>query len=71
MKSTDKIDFSIGIRLLKHVGDPIEINENWAILYATNDASTLYRKFLDDFQSALTISSTPVPPLERIYKVLA
>ncbi len=70
LKSTDTIDFSIGIRLLKHVGDSIEINEPWAILYASNDASKRYPKFVDDLNSSLLISSSPVEPLKRIYKIV-
>ena len=71
MKSTDKIDFSVGIRLLKHVGDPIAENEPWAILYADSDASKRYPKFFDDLQRAIHISATPVEPVQRIYKVLS
>jgi thymidine phosphorylase len=70
LKSTDKIDFSVGIRLLKHIGDPIELNEPWAILYANKDASKRYARFLDDFHDAIQVSSTPVPSLQRIHKVL-
>jgi len=71
LKSTDKIDYSIGIRLLKHVGDEIHANEPWAILYAKDDASKRYPKFLEDFNSSLQISSKSVPPLQRIHKVLS
>lgn len=71
LKSTDKIDFSVGIRLLKHIGDKVQANEPWAILYAKDDASTRFPKFLEEFNSALRISSTPVQPLQRIYKVLS
>lgn len=70
MKSTDTIDYTIGIRLLKHVGDPIETNESWAILYANNDALKRYPKYLDDFNTALTVSPSAVEPLQRIYKIL-
>lgn len=71
MKSTDHIDFSIGIRLLKHVGDEVHENEPWAILYANDDASKRYPKFLEDFYSSLQISSTSVQPLQRIHKILS
>lgn len=71
LKSTDKLDYSVGIRLLKHVGDSIQENERWAVLYAKQDASHHYPKFLDDFKTSLVVSSSPVPPLERIYKVMA
>jgi thymidine phosphorylase len=71
LKSTDKINFSVGIRLLKHVGDEIQQDEPWALLYANDDASKRYPKYLDDFNTALHVSSTPVKPLERIYKVLS
>ena len=64
------IDFTIGIRLLKHVGDPIQTNEPWAILYATHDASKRYPKFLEDLNASLLVSSSPVEPLKRIYKAL-
>ncbi len=70
MKSTDTIDFTVGIRLLKHVGDSIQTNEPWAILYANNDASKRYPKFLDDFNASLHVTSTVVEPLKRIHKVL-
>jgi thymidine phosphorylase len=70
LKSTDRIDFSVGIRLLKHVGDEIADNEPWAILYGPEDAEKRYPKFLEDFYSSVEISSTVVPPLERIYRVL-
>ncbi|CAF0903696.1 unnamed protein product [Adineta steineri] len=70
LKSTDKIDYSIGIHLLKHVGDEIKTNEPWAILYANDDTSKRYPKFLDDLNTALHISSTPVGPLQRIHKIL-
>ena len=71
MKSTDKIDFSVGIRLLKHVGDAVRENEPWAILYAPNDAAKRYPKFFEDFNTALRVSATPVGPQQRIHKVLA
>ena len=71
LKSTDKIDFSVGIRLLKHVGDEIHANEPWAILYARDDASKRYPKFLEELNTAIQISSTSVPPLQRIHKVLS
>ncbi len=71
MKSTDKIDFSVGIRLLKHIGDEIHANEPWAILYANDDASKRYPRYLDELNTALHISSTPVEPLQRIYKILS
>lgn len=71
MKSTDRIDFSIGIRLLKHVGDEIHENEPWAILYVNDDAPKRYPKFLEDFYSSLQISSTPVEPLQRIHQILS
>ena len=71
MKSTDKIDFSIGIRLLKHVGDAVQTNEPWAILYAKDDASRRYPKFLDDLNTSLHVSATAVEPLQRIHKVLS
>lgn len=71
MKSTDKLDFTIGIRLLKHVGDSVQENEPWAILYANADAGKRYPQYLDDFNSSLHVSSTPVKPLQRIYKVLS
>lgn len=70
MRSTDAIDFSIGIRLLKHVGDEVKANEPWAILYSAKDASTRYPKYLDDLNSSLVISSNAVEPLKRIYKVI-
>ena len=70
LKSTDRLDFTVGIRLLKHVGDPVQENEAWAILYASDEALHRYPKYLDDFNSSLTISATAVPPLERILKVL-
>jgi len=70
LKSTDKIDFSVGIRLLKHVGDEIHENQPWALLYANDDVSRRYPKFLDELNTALHISSTPVEPLQRIYKIL-
>ena len=70
MKSTDTIDYTIGIRLLKHVGDPIETNESWAILYANNDALKRYPKYLDDFNTALIVNPSAVEPLQRIYKIL-
>ncbi len=71
LKSTDKIDFSVGIRLLKHIGDEIHENEPWAILYANDDASRRYSKFLDELNTALHVSSTPVEPLQRIHKILS
>ena len=71
LKSTDKIDFTVGIRLLRHVGDAVRENEPWAILYAPQDAAKRYPKFFEDFNTALQISVTPVAPLQRIYKVLA
>ncbi|CAF1199690.1 unnamed protein product [Adineta ricciae] len=70
LKSTDKLDFSVGIRLLKHVGDSVQENEPWAILYAPHDASKRYPSFLDDLNSSLVVSLTPVQPLQRIYKIL-
>ncbi|CAF0957081.1 unnamed protein product [Adineta ricciae] len=70
LKSTDKIDFSIGIRLLKHIGDPVQENEPWAILYANDDAFRRYPKYLEDLNASLHVSSTPVEPLQRIHKVL-
>lgn len=70
MKSTDKIDPSIGIRLLKHIGDEIQENEVWAILYASEDASKRFPSFLEDFHSAICVSPTPVPSLQRIYKII-
>lgn len=71
MKSTDQIDFSIGIRLLKHIGDEISSNEPWAILYANDDASKRYPQFLEEFHSAIQISSTPIEPLQRIIKIVS
>ncbi|UJR36498.1 hypothetical protein I4U23_029219 [Adineta vaga] len=71
LKSTDKLDFSIGIRLLKHVGDSVKENEPWAILYAPSDASKRYPSVLDDLNSSLLVSSTSVQSLQRIYKILA
>jgi thymidine phosphorylase len=71
LKSTDKLDFSVGIRLLKHVGDEIHANEPWVTLYTTDDPSTRYPKFLEDLNASLHVSSSPVQPLERIHKVLA
>ncbi|CAF1543529.1 unnamed protein product [Rotaria sp. Silwood1] len=71
LKSTDKIDHSIGIRLLKHVGDEIQENEPWAILYANEGAASHYPKFLEDFHTAINVSSTPVPSLQRIHKILS
>ena len=71
MKSTDKLDFSVGIRLLKHVGDEIQANEPWVTLYTTEDASARYPKFLEDLNASIHVSSSVVQPLERIYKVLA
>jgi hypothetical protein len=56
--------------LLKHIGDEVQANEPWAILYTNEDASKRYSKFLEDFNTALDISSTPVKPLQRIHKVL-
>jgi thymidine phosphorylase len=70
LKSTDTIDFTVGIRLLKHVGDSIQTNEPWAILYANNDALKHYPKFLNDLNASLVVSSAAVEPLKRIYKVL-
>ncbi|UJR09602.1 hypothetical protein I4U23_013837 [Adineta vaga] len=70
LKSTDKIDFSIGIRLLKHIGDPIKANEPWAVLYANDDAATRYPKYFEDLNTALQVSSTSVEPLQRIHKIL-
>jgi pyrimidine-nucleoside phosphorylase len=70
LKSTDTLDYSVGIRLLKHVGDPIETNEPWAILYTSDDASHRYQKFLEDLNASLHVSSTIVQPLQRIYKIL-
>ncbi|CAF0918204.1 unnamed protein product [Rotaria sp. Silwood1] len=70
LKSTDKLDYSVGIRLLKHVGDVIQQNEPWAILYATHDAKRQYPKFLDDLNTSLNVTSSAVEPLQRIYKVL-
>ncbi|CAF1170355.1 unnamed protein product [Rotaria magnacalcarata] len=70
LKSTDKIDFSVGIRLLKHIGDEIKENEAWAILYTNDDASTRYSLFLDELHTAICVSSTPVAPLQRIHKIL-
>jgi len=61
---------SIGIRLLKQVGDSIEVNEPWAILYANNDASKRYPRCLDDLNGSLHVSASPVEPLQRIYKFL-
>jgi thymidine phosphorylase len=71
LKSTDKIDFSVGIRLLKHIGDEIQANEPWAILYANDDASKRYPQFLEELNTSLHISSTAVKPLQRIYKILS
>ena len=71
LKSTDKLDFSVGIRLLKHVGDSIRENEPWAILYHTNDASKRYPKFLEDLNESLHVSPSSVKPLQRIYKILS
>jgi thymidine phosphorylase len=71
LKSTDKIDFSVGIRLLKHVGDEIEANESWAILYANDDASNRYPKYLEDLNTALHVSPIPVEPLKRIHKIVS
>ncbi|CAF1144828.1 unnamed protein product [Rotaria sordida] len=70
LKSTDKLDYSVGIRLLKHVGDPIQQNEPWAILYADTDATQRYPKVLDDLTTSLIVSSSSVEPLQRIYKVI-
>ncbi|CAF2385166.1 unnamed protein product [Rotaria sp. Silwood2] len=70
LKSTDKLDHSVGIRLLKHVGDSIQQNEPWAILFANHDAKHYYPKFLDDLNTSLNVTSSPVEPLQRIYKVL-
>ncbi|CAF3321630.1 unnamed protein product [Rotaria socialis] len=70
LKSTDKLDFSVGIRLLKHIGDSVEKDEPWATLYAGYDASHHYPKFLDDFNASLTVSASPVVPLQRIYKIM-
>jgi len=71
LKSTDKIDFSVGIRLLKHVGDEIQVNESWAILYANDDASRRYPKYLEDLNTALYVSPIPVEPLKRIHKIVS
>lgn len=70
LKSTDKLDFTVGIRLLKHVGDPVNENEPWAILYANDEALHRYPKCFDDFNASLTVSSSKIAQLERIYKVL-
>ncbi len=70
LKSTDIIDYTVGIRLLKHVGDTVQTKEPWAILYASTDALKRYPKCLDDFNASLNVSSTVVEPLNRIYKVL-
>lgn len=70
LKSTDKIDFAIGIRLLKHVGDSVQANEPWAVLYANENASKLYPKFLDELNTSLHLSPEPVPALQRIHKIL-
>lgn len=70
LKSTDTLDYSVGIRLLKHVADPVEENEEWAILYTNETASHRYPTFLEEFNNSLTISSVPVQPLQRIYKAL-
>jgi hypothetical protein len=55
---------------LKHVGDSIEVNESWAILYTNNDASRRYPKVLDDLNGSLLVSTSPVERLKRIYKAL-
>ncbi|CAF1062712.1 unnamed protein product [Adineta steineri] len=69
LKPMDTLDLSVGIRLLKHVGDSIEQNEPWAILYAPADASKRYPKFLEDLNASLLVSSSPVKPLQRVYKI--
>ena len=61
LKSTDRLDFTVGIRLLKHVGDPVNANEAWAILYASEEALHRYPKYLDEFNSSLTVSASAVP----------
>ncbi|CAF1184559.1 unnamed protein product [Didymodactylos carnosus] len=66
LRSTDKIDYSVGIRLYKHIGDEIGENDIWAELYYNDEKYD----FLDDFNSAIEISPVIVPPLQRIRKIL-
>ncbi|VDD81407.1 unnamed protein product [Mesocestoides corti] len=52
-KPDDEIDHTVGIRLLKHVGDPVEEGETWCIVYHKED--TLDAKLGIMTHSAVTV----------------
>jgi len=54
MKITDKIDFGIGLRILKHIGDEVKANEILAELIVHSDLET------DTFARCFTIRDQPV-----------
>ena len=64
MKITDKIDFGIGLQILKHIGDEVKPNETVAELIIHSDLDT------DPFARCFTIQDKPVEKNEVIREIV-
>lgn len=57
----DKIDHSVGVKLLKHIGDKVQENEPIALIYNTNKKLS-ENLVCDRLESAITITTKKVEP---------
>ncbi|MBQ8749145.1 MAG: thymidine phosphorylase [Clostridia bacterium] len=57
----DKIDHSVGVKILKHIGDKVQKNEPIALIYNTNQKLS-ENLVCDRLESAITITTKKVEP---------
>lgn len=67
-KAGDPIDYSVGVKLLKLVGDSIEAGESWIEVHHKDQI--LSKSIEELIQNSLTISSQNIVKTSRIIEIL-
>lgn len=68
-RKTDVIDHSVGVELLKTVGDAVTTGENWAAIHHLR-GTKLEPNFVDRLQLALKISTSELKRQKRVWEIV-
>jgi thymidine phosphorylase len=67
-KPSDTIDYEVGMRLLKTVGDEIRAGEAWIEVY--HNADNFDALYASDLARSIEVSQSPVATTSLIYKIV-
>lgn len=67
MQTTDNIDMSAGVKLLRHIGDRVECAENWIEVHHNDELSPHVYANIDD---AIVLTDAPIELTDIVIDVL-